>query len=489
MLGVSAVSLLAPGAHASEDFVVGSGQARASIFEIVPRTGGLTIPVSFGRSSARYQGVRAQATSLAGRFPVDSPVPAADCGDRAPGGGGGGGGSGPGGPAPAPPSPTENPFASTITVSSDDEGSEEGRQASSLASPPGSPVAGAGTRQEVVATDDPAAWATTVEGDMAVLELAEYTTARADARSGVVDGKARESTATVTMDRLALLEGLVVFEQVRWRAIHRSGDDAKAEGAFSFGSVSVGGTPLPPPPPGPGGADPLAAVNTALAPTGLAVAAPVVERAGDVVRVTPLSLRLSDSPLGQTTLGPALGELQPVRDPLVETLLSFSCDFGPVVLVADVLASIASGSGGISLDFGGVSATTEGQRFDNPFDGPLDGAFGAPPAELPAPLPPAPAPPFEAAAPPPAGPDSTVGAFTPSYGVAPVPDTPAPSFPDEVAPPRSEFAQPAVGPSSREIPGHRGGAALAVGAVGLAAVLAVAAADALHLRRAARTIA
>lgn len=481
------MSLLAPGAHASEDFVVGSGQARASIFEVVPRTGGLTIPISFGRASASYQGVRAQATSLAARFPVDSPAAApADCGDRAPGGGGEGGGGG--GPAPAPPSPTENPFASTITVSSDDEGSEEGRRASSFASPPESPVAGAATRQEVVATDDPAARATTVEGDMSVLEVAEYTTARADARSGVIDGKARESTATVTMDRLALLEGLVVFEQVRWRAVHRSGDDTKADGAFSFGSVSVGGTPLPPPPEGPDGADPLAAVNTALAPTGLALKAPVVERAGEAVRVTPLTLRLSDSPLGQTTLGPALGELQPVRDPLVEALLSFSCDFGPAVLVADVLASIASGSGGISLDFGGVSATTEGQRFDNPFDSPIDGAFEAPPAELPQSPPPTPAPALDVAAPPPPLPNPSVGALTPSYGAAPVPDPPAPSFSDEVASPQSEFARPAVGPSSRQVPGHRGGAALAVGAVGLAAILAVAAADALRLRRAARTI-
>ena len=488
LFAVSAPTLLPVRAGAGEDFVAGSGRARASIVEIVPRTGGLTLPISFGRASASYQGLRAEASSVAGRIPTDAPSPAAECGARDPGGGGGGGGGrgGGGGGGASPPNPiTQNPLTSTIRVTSDDKDSEAGRKAQSFAAPAGSPVRGAGSDQEVVATDDPSARATTVEGRLGVLELVDFTMARAESRSGVMEGKSRLAHAVVTMDRLDLLEGLISFEQVRWEATQRSGDGAEAEGAFSFGRVAVGGTPLPGPPPGAGEGDPFAPLNEALAPTGLALVAPEVEKVDDVVRVSPMTLRLSDSPIGRATLGPALGALQPVRDPLVEALLSFSCDLGSAVLVADVIASIASGSGGVSLDVGGVSATTEGTRYDNPFDGPLGDPFGATPPDVPLPAyePPSalPAEDFLTA------PFTTEPSVLPAYRFAPSLEMAAPA-PAAPAPPEVAFAQPVGGPSSRRLAGDTGGAALAVGIIGLLAVLGLAAADALHLRRAARSI-
>jgi hypothetical protein len=373
-------------------------------------------------------------------------------------------------------------------VSSDDKDSEAGRKAQSFASPAGSPVQAAGSEQEVVATHDPSSRATTVEGRLGILELADFTTARAEARSGVMEGKSRLAHAVVTMDGLELLDGLVVFEHVRWEATQRSGDGARAEGAFSFGRVTVGGTPLPGPPGGAGDGDPFAALNQALAPTGLALVAPRVEKDDGVVRVSPMTLRLSDSPVGRATLGPALGALQPVRDPLVEALLSFSCDLGPAVLVADVVASIASGSGGVSFDVGGVSATTEGIRYDNPFDGPLGDPFGAVEPELPSP---AAEPPVALAA----GGELLTGpllgeppSLLPAYGFAPPPESAALAPGPAPADPEIAFVQPARGPTSRRLAGETGGAALAVGAIGLLAILALAAADALHLRRAARSI-
>jgi hypothetical protein len=339
----------------------------------------------------------------------------------------------------------------------------------------------------VVATDDPSSRATTVEGRLGILELVDFTMARAEARSGVMEGKARLAQAVVTMNGLELLDGLVVFEHVRWEATQRSGDAAEAEGAFSFGRVTVGGTPLPGSPPGAGDGDPFEAINAALVPTGVALVAPHVEKEDGVVRVSPMTLRLSDSPLGRATLGPALGALQPARDPLVEALLSFSCDFGTAVLAADVVASIASGSGGISFDVGGVSATTEGARYDNPFDGPLGDPFGAVEPELPASgiEPPLALPagdflaaplPYEPRAVLPAdGSDLPVETAAPAPGLAP-------------ATPEIVFAQPARGPTSTRLAGDKGGAALAVGAIGLLAILALAGADALHIRRTARSI-
>jgi hypothetical protein len=210
-----------------------------------------------------------------------------------------------------------------------------------------------------------------------------------------------------------------------------------------------------------------------------------VEKDAGVVRVSPMTVRIADSRVGRATLGPVLGALQPVRDPLVSELLSLSCDFGGAVTVADVVASIASGSGGISFDVGGVSATTEGTRYDNPFDGPLGDPFGS--AEPP-PLPPVPEPALELpaeespAAPPPyddlafALPESVAG---PLPAVTPAVEAPGASS-------VSSLAQP-VAPSSRRLAGTRGGAALVVGAIGLLAVLLLAGADARHLRRSARS--
>ncbi len=486
LFGVLAGGLLPAGAGAGEDFVAGSGRARASIFEIVPRTGGLTLPVSFGRATASYQGTGAEASSTAMRAPEGSPppAPAAECGGRNPGSGGGGGG---GGGAPRPPSPTQNPFTSTIRVSSEDKDSEAGRHSSSFASPAGSPIQGAGSEQAVSATDDPSSQATTIEGRFGLVDLIGYTQARAEARAGVVEDKARVASAVVVLDRLDLLDGLVVLERLRWEATQRSGDGPQAEGLFSVGRITVGGAPLPAVPTGGGGPDPLEAANTALAPTGVALLSPKVEKDAGVVRVSPMTVRLSDSPLGRSAVGPVLGALQPVRDPLVEQLLSFSCDFGTAVTVADVVTSIASGSGGVSFDVGGVSATTEGTRYDNPFDGPLGDPFGAAEPALPAPGDDFA---FETpagehlAAPLPAGNPLAL----PASGFSPAPLPAVGPGPAEPAPPSVAVVQPAVGPSSRRLAGSRGGAALAVGAVGLLAVLVLAAADALHLRRSARSI-
>lgn len=486
LIGALAVAPLAfgAGAGADEDFIAGSGRARASLFEVLPRTGGLTIPVSFGRALASYQGTRAEASSIAVKPPSGPPpgAPVAECGEAPDAPGGGGGGDAPG---------LSFPFSSNLAVDSDDEGAEAGRHATLAAIPADSPVQGTLQQQDVSARRDPMGEAATTSGRLALTDVIELTGGAADAKAGVVDGQTRLAQAVVTLARLSVLADAVVLEDLRWMATQRTGEGEGAEAEFTVGRVTVGGTPVPVAPPG--GADPVAVANTALAPTGLAFDPPRVEQADGVARVTPLSLRLADSPLGRDALGPVLGGAQPVRDPLVEQLLALSCDFGAAVTVADVVLSMGSGSGGVSFDVGGVSATTEGTRFDNPFDGPLD--LGFPGLELPSgdtglpvTLPPAP----DLLTPPPLT-EGTGAAFPDlAYGNAPAfgATTPAPGG-DEVAAPGPDPVasfQPALGPTTRQLAGRRGGTALAIGLLGLAAVLCVAGADALRIRRAARTI-
>ena len=496
LLGALITALTATGtgavAGAETDFVAGSGRARANLFEILPRTGGLTIPVNLGRALTTYRGTAATASSTAVKPPSEPPLEraAADDCSTAPvhGRGARSGTSTADRKAPS----TDIPFASTLEVNSEQQGAETGRQANLAATPPESPIQGVLQHQEVAASREPLGRASTTTGRLAFAGLAELTGGQAEARTGVADGRTRLAEAAVTVARLVLVDGLIVLENLRWEAVQRTGAGERAEGSFSIGRVAVSGVPLPAPPTG---ADPLVPVNQALAPTGLALDPPRFDPSGGVARVSPLSLRLADSALGRQVAGPLVTALQPVRDPVAQRLLAVSCDFGLAITVADVAAGILSGSGGVSFDIGGVSATTEGVRYDNPLAGPFgDGSLGfeAQPPSLDSPAGAGPA-----AVQRPDNPNGPVHLDDPTSSLLPIdepglsrpsPD-PRPSQEMAGALPGSGGAQPAfLGPTSSRLPGHRGGTALVVGFVGLAGIVLVAAADALHVRRSTRSI-
>ena len=505
------------GADPQDTFVTGSGRARASLFEIVPRTGGLEIPINFGKALTTYQGLSATATS-GGVKPPSEKSADGDCGGGAkpPGSGGGGGGGG----APAPPShgggkgpSTSFPFVSTLSVSTGDEGADKGREIDQGSFPPTSPVSGRLEHQQVWATDAPSARATTTSASLGLSSAVEILNGRTDATVAVIGGRAREAHAVTTIDRVSLFGDQVALVDVRWEAIQRTGEDERVDGHFSVGQVLFGGEPLPAPPAPPGKLpaapaptlpDPLAALNTALAPSGISIVAPRFEAAGAVARVTPMSIRFADSALGRVVLAPIVTSLQPLREKVVGGLLAMSCDFGMAVTVADVATSILTGSGGLSFDFGGVTATTEGEAYDNPLAGGIgdggdlgDGGFGS--DAVPG-LPDLGSGQIPAAS----GPLTDVGAGTGSsadFGASSGAGLGSPSgnasnpgsgaaadsgsTGDEVA-----YADPAglFGSTSRHVPGSKGGRALAVAALALLTVAALAAADAFHLRRASRSI-
>jgi len=517
---------LGTGAGAENDFVAGSGRARANLFEILPRTGGLTIPINFGKALVTYQGLSATATSGGLKPPSQQSADDGGCGGgfQPPGGGSGGPPSG----FPAPPRPpgsgkgpsTSFPWTSTLVVQTGDKDAEQGRHIDQGHFPDNSPISGAMERQDVKATADPSGTASTTHARLGFGPVVEVENGRTEATAGVVEHKARLAHAVTTMDRLSLLGGMIVLNDVRWEATQRTGEGERADGTFTVGSVLLNGKPLPsaptappalPGPPGqnpPQAPDPLAALNTALAPTGIGLVIPHFEVADAVASVTPMSLHFSDSALGRQVLGPVVGDLQPLRDPIVGGLLAASCDFGTLVTVADVATSVLTGSGGISFDFGGVTATTEGEHYDNPFaggtgddtgagigDGGLPG-IGPEPAAGGDFAPPA----GEAAAGPATGDTGSGTGFDTSGGASgtgsgtgfgsgspggiPSAGPTAGSTGNEAA-----YGGPGLfGATSRHVPGHKGGRAVAVALLALLTIAALAAADAFQLRRASRSI-
>jgi len=207
-------------------------------------------------------------------------------------------------------------------------------------------------------------------------------------------------------------------------------------------------------------------------------------------------------------LGPIVGDLQPLRDPVVGGLLAASCDFGAAVTVADVATSILAGAGGIRFDFGGVSATTEGEQYNNPLaggpgdNGGLGGGLGAGDNGLPE-LPPGPATAAESGPALSTGPAAGGGdlgagsgeAFGSPSGSGAGLGRGATGGAGSAGEPGTTGGETALGPptglfgsASKHLPGHKGGRALAVAVLTLLTIAALAAADAFHLRRASRSI-
>ncbi len=173
---------------------------------------------------------------------------------------------------------------------------------------------------------------------------------------------------------------------MQWKAVHRTGADPEAAGSFSIADGTIGGIPAP--------VDQLGAlqdaVNTALAQSGITVTLPKVEhltKPNDVIRVTPLIVQLRDSPLGKAALGPGLNATREQREQLFNQIVSFYCQAAGLLLVGDIGVDIASGTGFLSVQVGGVTAATADIEHFNPFgsNDPIGDITNVLPSIIPAP--------------------------------------------------------------------------------------------------------
>jgi hypothetical protein len=282
---------------------------------------------------------------------------------------------------------------------------------------------------------------------------------RADARTEVIDGAARQAHATV--EATLSIAGVVELSGMRWDAVHRTGADPHASASFDPGTAKVLGLPVP--------VDSLVTLETllnqALAPSGITVTFPKVERfkePADLVRITPMRIVLKDSPAGKTALGPGLDLTRAQRGQLFDTIAGSFCQAAGALLVGDIGVSIASGSGFLAMEIGGAEAQSGDLVLENPFGSLIaPSTTGAP--VLGTPLTGGTAP---AVATPAAGPSAPVGAAAPQRTAS-------------IGPLRSicETIHP------RHSPDCSRGALLPLGVAGLLATAGVAALDWRHQRR------
>ena len=322
----------------------------------------------------------------------------------------------------------------------------------------GAPI-GAGRMTVSARKDVPEAEAHTTAAGLDVPGALRLGGGTAESTTRVLPGKGREAIATV--ESSLSVAGVVELRGMRWEAHHRTGVDPGAGGSFEIGSARLGGVPFP--------TDDLStvesALNTLLAPSGISVSLPHTERLtepNDLVRVTPMRVELRDSPAGKTALGPALDLSREQRSQLFDSLVKLYCKSASALLVGDVGLSIVSGTGFLTVEIGGVEATSSDLVLGNPFGAPVP-------------------PPAVAVPPPPAG-SPALGAATPA-----APDVVAPAAPAAVAPGRPAVASGPLDEVCESIhPNHDGcsqGAGAVAGVVGLLATVSVAGADLFRQRR------
>lgn len=426
-------------AGGEETFAAGSGRAAAKLVKVGPARGALTLAPQFGLALADFLNTRGRGDARTADFAALS--------DSVP--------------------PEILAALPTVKVESTDEDAETGETAT-VGTPPEIPLKLGGA--ELHADAGPAPYgASSFTAGALDLGVGTMSGARAESRTGVVDGSVREAVARVVIPRLVLADGQVVLENLTWLAVQRTGAEQVEQASFSVGSATVAGQSLAAPS---GGdlplADVAAAVAPVLAPLGIELTFPVARVDKGAVALSPLRLRLTASDAAPA-LVPITEGIQPVREPLVDGVREGSdgqVDAG--LLLADIGLGVVTGGSTLDIELGGVSAFTAepatGFRFGQAAGFALGGATGGTASLGSA-----------------GGPTTGGGLASPSTNTPPA----AAGSSDSGESGSNGVALDATPTSSSE---ERGGPLLAVGIIGLLAAAAAAIADLRKVRTGRRII-
>jgi hypothetical protein len=487
LLGVVLVAALAfavTPAHGEEEFVPGSGWAKAEFLRVGPKTAGLNSGLIAGQTLADYQNAVARAQSRA----IDTTIYGTSLTANGCDGGN--------------PSLHHDDLPTTVRVDSREPGSEEGHteywpilprdlpyQFADLkeenggapnADPgPDSPARADFTRLFAKADTSPSSFSTSDNATAYVVGVGEATGGRT-VTSTSLEGRTRRSESVVEIPEVRLAGGAVVFHDLRWRAVQTSGPgaprDTKFDTAFRLGGVEIGGATYTLPDEADAAFQAqaralLRVINAALEPSGLVVDLPMGRQENGHAIVSPLSIRVDRPSLGREAFALLPKEVYDARAAIIQEILDRDCRPSSFVALADISLATFAGSGATVVEFGGVDAFTDGTRYVDPFD------FTPPdPPDLPdvpatshgdAPI----ARPQQSATP-----ARVLSETVTADGAAADSDT--------AALPADVYATGGIAPLGETfLPGSKSGTAAIVGIIGLLAVLGIATLDFLRPRR------
>src|SRR5690606_15988718 len=104
--------------------------------------------------------------------------------------------------------------------------------------------------------------------------------------------------------------------------------------------------------------DQAEALNSLLTPLGIQIRAPKVHVEQGIVYVDPLAIAIIPSEVRDTLVGALLDALASTRDTLTQLLLETSCSTATAITIAGLAVGTRSGAGQLSIELGGVQATT-----------------------------------------------------------------------------------------------------------------------------------
>lgn len=314
---------------APAEATVANGQAQAVLARVVPYVGLPGVAASVGFTAAQVEGDAARASAAAADLGLLGTLAGASAGDN----------------APALPSP----------INADSEGNQRVERDPFAA--PGAPAAaadpnapGVGLAREIAeANKDPAAARGTTTGPSLRLPgVLEMSGGRSEARSTT-----ERATSDVTIGSLSLGAGAVVLNGLHWTASQVG--RAPATAAFDLGGMTVNGQAMPVAGPAEM-ADAVAKANEALAPAGLALSVPSRTADASGGTVAPLVIQVRNPESLVAPSAQASDVARPALAELTKAIVAANPDAAAAQIVLNAATGAAGGRSGGRLELGGVSA-------------------------------------------------------------------------------------------------------------------------------------
>ena len=344
--------------------------------------------------------------------------------------------------------------------------------------------------QDAKADKTPASWAAT-ETPTTDLGIYAIYGGRTEVRTELV-GQVRKATASFKADAISFLGGMATIINPRWEATATSGAEEKVQGTFDFDAGTLFGL-FRTREQAHGDVRWIAeGVANLFSLLGARLELPEVKIDGGTVKVTPMTFKLVDLPLGRLGINPLVTFFRDQIDDYYNQLRAQGCEGKSNAQLYQLLEGIVTGNGSVELPIGGVAASTDDTYY--------------PPIEAPPPPPPddtvAPAPPAVEEIPAVEGTNNfvapTPGYSSPSYSDSPlgfVDEAPLDVPVEEIAAPveeeasdEIEFAAPASASERRFENGAAGGVAAILGGIALAGGLGLAVADRMSMLRPRRRV-
>jgi hypothetical protein len=319
-----------------QPFNNGSGTAIALVYKVNPIFGNLSFGITAGESVAGHQNTAATGQSQSIDLGVIGVTLAAAGCDG------------------ADPTLAADKQPQPVIVQSDDPGAANGKTAKQ----------GGVITQFASATTKPLATASTEIGPVGEQNGLFLSGGKAVASSGLPQAGVRQAKATSDIGKVSLLGGLITLNGLHWEAVQETGGRTTNSGTFTLGSISILGLTLKP---DPNALTQLDSAQEFLSSIGIMISRPQTRVASGVVFVDPLRIGIVPSKLRDNLIATLLGQLQTVRQSLTDAIANLSCDHpanvlgnngSTIVTVLDLGLGTVSGAGSLTVELGGVQATT-----------------------------------------------------------------------------------------------------------------------------------